>query len=67
MKAQGMLEYLLVFSWDGINVIFLIQKLYLCHPKGHRCNFLITSMPCQENTRRIPEDALAFLMKAHIN
>jgi hypothetical protein len=22
---------LLVFSWDSINVIFLIQKLHLCH------------------------------------
>jgi hypothetical protein len=52
---------LLVFSWDDINVIFLIQKLHLCHPKGHKYNFLITSMPCQKNTRRTPEDAITFL------
>jgi hypothetical protein len=26
---------LLMFSWNGINVIFLIKKLHLCHPKGH--------------------------------
>jgi len=28
----------------------------------HKCNFLITSMTCQENTRRTPEDAIAFLI-----
>jgi hypothetical protein len=53
---------LLVFFYNGIDVIFLIKKLHLCHPKGHRCNFLITSMPFQENTRRTLGDALAFLM-----
>jgi hypothetical protein len=61
MNARAIFGVLLVFSWDGINVIFLIQKLHLYHPKGHRCNFLITSMSCQENTRRTPENALAFL------
>jgi hypothetical protein len=54
---------LLVFSWNGIDVIFLIKKLHLCHPKGHKCNFLITSMPLQKNTRRTPGDVLAFLKK----
>jgi hypothetical protein len=54
---------LLVFSWNGIDIIFFIKKLHLCHPKGHRCNFLITSMPLQENTRRTPGDVLAFLRK----
>jgi hypothetical protein len=43
---------LLVFSWNGINVIFLIKKLHLCHLKRYRCNILITSMSLQENTRR---------------
>jgi hypothetical protein len=31
--------------------------------KEHGCNFLITSMPFQENTRRTPKDVLAFLLK----
>jgi hypothetical protein len=66
-NARASSGVLLVFSWDGINVIFLIQKLHLCHPKGYRCNFLITSMPCQENTRRTPEDALAFLIYIYIS
>jgi hypothetical protein len=57
-----MLVHLLVFSWNGIDVIFLIKKLHLCHPKGHRCNFLITYMLLQENTRKTPEDVLAFLI-----
>jgi hypothetical protein len=52
---------LLVSSWNGIDVIFLIKKLHICHPKGHICNFLIISMPLQENTRRTPGDFLAFL------
>jgi hypothetical protein len=51
-SERGMLEHLLVFSWNCINVIFLIKKLHLCHPKWHRCNFLITSMSFHENTRR---------------
>jgi hypothetical protein len=61
-NARASSGVLLVFSWNGINVIFLIQKLHLCHPKGHRCNFLITFMPCQENTKRTQGDALAFLI-----
>jgi len=61
-NARASFVVLLVFSWDGINVIFLIQKLHLCHPKWYRCNFLITFMPCQENTKRTPEDVLAFLL-----
>jgi hypothetical protein len=54
---------LLVFSYNGIDVI---TKLHLCPFGWHRCNFLIkkiTSMPFQENTRRTQEDALAFLIK----
>jgi hypothetical protein len=54
---------LLVFSYNGIDVI---TKLHLCPFGWHRCNFLIkkiTSMPFQENTRRTQEDALAFLVK----
>jgi len=54
---------LMVFFWNGINVIFLIKKLYLCHPKGHKYNFLITFMSFQENTRRTPEDVLTFLIQ----
>jgi hypothetical protein len=50
-----------VFSSNGIDVIFLIKKLHLCHSKGHRCNFLITSMPFKENTKRTLRDILAFL------
>jgi hypothetical protein len=60
-NARASPGVLLVFSCNGIDVIFLIKKLHLCHPKGHRCNFLITSMPLQENTRRTPGDVLAFL------
>jgi hypothetical protein len=37
-----------VFSWHGIDAIFESKK--------------ITFMPSQENTRRTPEDALAFLI-----
>jgi hypothetical protein len=47
-----MLEHLLVFSCNGIDVI---KKLHLCPFGWHRCNFLIkkiTTMPLQENTRR---------------
>jgi hypothetical protein len=54
---------LLVFSYNGIDVI---TKLHLCPFGWHRCNFLIkkiTSMPFQENTKRTQEDALAFLIK----
>jgi hypothetical protein len=46
-NARASSGVLLVFSWDGINVIFFDSK--------------IASMPCQENTRRTPEDALALL------
>jgi hypothetical protein len=52
-----------VFSCNGINVI---KKLHLCHFGWHKCNFLIkkiTSMPSQENTRRIQGDALALLFQ----
>jgi hypothetical protein len=52
----------LVFFCNGIDVI---KKLHLCPFGWHRCNFLIkkiTSMPFQENTRRIQGDALAFLI-----
>jgi hypothetical protein len=54
------LEHLLVFSCNDIDVI---KKLHLCPFGWHRCNFLIkkiTSMSFQENTRRIQGDALAF-------
>jgi hypothetical protein len=62
-NARGHSPYvLLVFSCNGIDVIFLIKKLHLCHSKGHRYNFLITFMPLQENTRRTLEDILAFLI-----
>jgi hypothetical protein len=57
---------LLVFFCNGIDVI---KKLHLCPFGWHRCNFLIkkiTSMPFQENTRRIQGDALAFLIIATI-
>jgi hypothetical protein len=50
-----------VFSWNDIDVI---KKLYLCPFGWHRCNFLIkkiTSTSFQKNTRRTPEDVLAFL------
>jgi hypothetical protein len=43
---------LLMFSWNGINVI---KKLHLCPFGWHSCNFLIKKiifMPFQENTRR---------------
>jgi hypothetical protein len=52
---------LLVFSSNGIDVI---KKLHLCPFGWHIYNFLIkkiTSMSLYENTKRIPEDALAFL------
>jgi hypothetical protein len=58
-----MLEYLMVFSYNGINVI---KKLHLCPFEWHRCNFLIKiiiSVPLQENTRRTQGDTLAFLIK----
>jgi hypothetical protein len=48
-----------LLEWHRCN--FFIKKLHLCHLKGHICNFLITFMPFQENTRRTPEDVLAFL------
>jgi hypothetical protein len=60
-NARASSGVLLVFSWDGIDVI---KKLHLCPFGWHRCNFLIkkiTSMPFQKNTRRTPEDALVFL------
>jgi hypothetical protein len=58
-----MLEYLMVFSCNGIDVI---KKLHLCPFEWHKCNFLmkkITSMPFQENTKRTQGDALAFLIQ----
>jgi len=62
MNARTSSGVLLVFFWNGIDVIFLIKKLHLCHPKGYRYNFLITSMPFQENTRKTSGDALAILL-----
>jgi hypothetical protein len=53
-NARAYPGVLVVYIWNGIDVIFLIKKLHLCHPKGYRCNFLITTMPFQENTRRTP-------------
>jgi hypothetical protein len=61
-----MLEHLLVFSCNDIDVI---KKLHLCPFRWHRCNFLIkkiTSMPFQENTRRTQGDALAFLLLDYV-
>jgi hypothetical protein len=34
------------------------QELHLCHPKGDKCNFLITFMSLQENTRRCSSNSL---------
>jgi hypothetical protein len=42
-----MLEHLLVFSWNGIDVFFLIKKLHLCHSRrtpGDVLAFLYTLM-----------------------
>jgi hypothetical protein len=50
MNARASLCVLLVFSWNGIDVI---KKLH----------FLITSMSFQENTKRTLGDVLAFLNK----
>jgi hypothetical protein len=63
-NARASSGVLLVFSWHGINVI---KKLHLCPFGWHRCNFWIkkiTFMSSQENTRRTPEDGLAFLIKS---
>jgi hypothetical protein len=51
-----------MFSCNGTDVIILIKKLHLYHSKGHRYNFLITFMSLQENTKKTPEDILAFLL-----
>jgi hypothetical protein len=51
-----------VFSWNGINVI---KKLHICPFRWHRCNFLIKKLNLC-NSRRTPEDALAFLIYIHV-
>jgi len=53
-----LLEHILVFSWNDINVI---KKLHLCPFGWHRCNFLIKKLHIC-HFRRTPEDALAFLL-----
>jgi len=66
-NARASSDVLLVFSWHGIDVI---KKLYLCLFGWHRCNFWIkkfTFIPSQKNTRKTPEDALAFLIMYYRN
>jgi hypothetical protein len=61
-----MLEHLLVFSCNGIDVI---KKLHLCPFGWHICNFLIkkiTSMPFQDDTRRTQGDVLTFLIPHYL-
>jgi hypothetical protein len=61
-NARASSGVLLMFSWNGIDVI---KKLHLCPFVWYSCNFLIkkiTSIPFQENTRRcssIPQIAMS--------
>jgi hypothetical protein len=61
-NARPPSSIILVFIWKDINVIKnKNKKLHPYHPKGYRCNFFITFISSQMDTRRTLEGTLTFI------